>query len=266
MTQEPVVQPLTRRAVLRGALAALAAAVTGGCTLTPGGPLDMNRWMGRGDARLSARPAPVAAPEPGRGLRELDLGPGPQTVLYVPDGPDDVPLRLVLALHGAGGEGRGGIAPLQPFADAHRLLLLGPRSNGSTWDVVLGGWGPDVRRIDEALRQVFATYPVDPGRLAISGFSDGASYALSLGLANADLFTHIIAFSPGFLAPVRRVGTLRVYLAHGRADTVLPIDLTSRPIARRLQADDVPTLVREFDGPHVVPTEIVEDAVRWFLE
>ncbi|GAA4696933.1 serine esterase [Pseudonocardia yuanmonensis] len=257
-------QPLARRAVLRGALVALAAAGTGGCTPTPGG-LDVNRWMGRDDARLSARPAPVAAPVPGPGLRELDLSPGPQAVLYVPDGPDDVPLRLVLALHGAGGEGRGGIAPLQPFADTHRLLLLGPRSSGSTWDVVLGGWGPDVRRIDETLRQVFATYPVDPGRLAISGFSDGASYALSLGLANADLFTHVIAFSPGFLAPVPRVGAPRVYLAHGRADTVLPIDVTSRRIARRLEVEDVPTLVREFDGPHVVPAGIAEDAVRWFL-
>ena len=58
---------------------------------------------------------------------------------------------------------------------------------------------------DEALVRVFATYPVDPTHLAISGFSDGASYALSLGLANADLFTHIVAFSPGFVIYTRRV-------------------------------------------------------------
>ncbi len=31
------------------------------------------------------------------------------------------------------------------------------------------------------------------------GFSDGASYALSLGVPNGDLFTHIVAFSPGFM-------------------------------------------------------------------
>lgn len=48
-----------------------------------------------------------------------------------------------------------------------------------------------------------------------AGFSDGASYALSLGLPNGNLFSHIVAFSPGFMrAPtlVRRVteSTLRV--------------------------------------------------------
>jgi predicted esterase len=104
---------------------------------------------------------------------------------------------------------------------------------------------------------------VDPTHLAISGFSDGASYALSLGLANADLFTHIIAFSPGFLVPTRRVGTPQVYISHGRADTVLPIDQTTRKIVPQLRAAGIPTELHEFDGPHVVPAEIAEDAVRW---
>jgi predicted esterase len=38
------------------------------------------------------------------------------------------------------------------------------------------------------------------------GFSDGASYALSLGLANGDLFTHVLGFSPGFMRVPRHVG------------------------------------------------------------
>jgi predicted esterase len=129
--------------------------------------------------------------------------------------------------------------------------------------IAQGGWDGDVRRIDQALTHVFATYPVDPTRLAISGFSDGASYALSLGLANADLFTHIVAFSPGFLVPTPRTGTPHVYLSHGRTDTVLPIDRTSRRIVPRLQAAGIPTEVHEFDGPHTVPPDIAEDAARW---
>ena len=68
--------------------------------------------------------------------------------------------------------------------------------------------GPDVDTIDRSLRTVFAALPVDPHRLAISGFSDGASYALTLGLPNGDLFTHVIAFSPGFMQPPSRVGKL----------------------------------------------------------
>jgi phospholipase/carboxylesterase len=228
--------------------------------------------VGRGPedaaARLSAEPpAPgevSVAPAPG--LRALDLGPGPEVLLRVPGAPDDAgPARLVLTLHGAGATARDGLAPLLPLADAHRLLLLAPTSRGSTWDVISGGWGPDVRRIDRALAEVFRTHPVDGTPLTVSGFSDGASYALSLGLANADLFTHVVAFSPGFIAPGPRVGTPMVYVSHGRADTVLPIDRTTRRIVPRLRAADVPTEVREFDGGHVVPPTVAEDAVRWLV-
>ncbi len=218
--------------------------------------------------RLAARPAaPGSAPAvPAPGVRPLDLGPGPEVLVRVPAPSSDAtgPYRLVLILHGAGGDAAGGLALLDALADAHRLLLVAPRSRDASWDVIArGGWGSDVRRIDQALARVFATHPVDPARLAIGGFSDGASYALSLGLANADLFTHVIAFSPGFLLPAPRVGAPRVYLSHGRADTVLPIDRTTRRIVPQLRAADIPAEVREFDGPHVVPPEIAADAVRW---
>lgn len=222
------------------------------------------RW--RSDsARLTARP-PASAPGAARaapGQHVLDLGPGREVLLHVPSGlSDDAAARLVLTLHGAGADARAGLAPLAPLADAHRLLLLAPASQGSTWDVIRGGWGPDVRRIDHALQDVFASYPVDPRRLAISGFSDGASYALSLGLANADLFSHVLAFSPGFVAPVEPAGTPTVYLSHGRADQVLPIDRTTRRIVPQLRDAGVPVEVREFDGAHSVPPEIAEEAVR----
>jgi phospholipase/carboxylesterase len=220
---------------------------------------------GRGP-RLIARPGPVSDGGLGAGPHRLELVPGPEVVLHVPAGQhDSAPMRLVCILHGAGGNGRAGLAPLLPLAEAYRLLLLAPGSFGSTWDAILGGWGRDARRIDDALAQTFASCPVDPARLAIGGFSDGASYALSLGLANADLFTHVLAFSPGFVVPAPRVGAPQVYISHGRADRVLPIDATTRRIVPRLRGDKVSTVVREFDGPHIVPAEIAEDAVRWFV-
>lgn len=221
-----------------------------------------------GAARLTAQPPPTDAAPAGfaPGLRALDLGPGPEVLLHVPPGPDDAaPPRLVLTLHGAGANAQDGLAPLLPLADAHRLLLLAPKSQGKTWDILRGGWGPDVQRIDDALAQVFMSHPVDATRLAISGFSDGASYALSLGLANADLFTHVIALSPGFVAPGPRVGTPRVYVSHGRGDKVLPIDQTTRRIVPQLRAAGVPVEVQEFDGSHAVPPAVAEDAVRWLI-
>jgi phospholipase/carboxylesterase len=213
-------------------------------------------------ARLTARPSVAGGfVQPGPGLRALDLGPGPEVLLRAPPGAG--PLRLVVTLHGAGGNARGGLAPLLPLADAHRLLLLSPTSHGRTWDAIRDGWGPDVRRIDQALAAVFAAHEVDRGCLAVSGFSDGATYALSLGLSNADLFTHVIAFSPGFVAAASPVGAPGVYISHGRADGVLPIDRTTRRIVPRLRAAQIPTEVVEFDGGHTVPAEIAEDAMRW---
>jgi phospholipase/carboxylesterase len=223
---------------------------------------------GEGRSWLSARPPAVGpgSTDPQPGVSVLDLGPGREVLLHVPSGMHDgAPARLVLTLHGAGGDARAGLGPLVPLADTYRLLLLAPRSQGRTWDVILGGWGPDVRRIDDALEDVFASYPVDPQRLAISGFSDGASYALSLGLANADLFTHILAFSPGFVVPVLPTGTPSVFVSHGRADEVLPIDRTSRRIVPQLRSAGIPVEVHEFDGGHTVPAEIAEAAVRHLI-
>jgi phospholipase/carboxylesterase len=75
----------------------------------------------------------------------------------------------------------------------------------------------------------------------------------------------VIAFSPGFIAPGPRVGTPMVYVSHGRADTVLPIDRTTRRIVPRLRAAEIPTEVQEFNGPHAVPPGVAEDAVRWMV-
>jgi predicted esterase len=46
-------------------------------------------------------------------------------------------------------------------------------------------YGPDVEFIDRALEQTFDRLAVDTKKLAVEGFSDGASYALSIGLSSA---------------------------------------------------------------------------------
>jgi len=172
----------------------------------------------------------------------------------------------VLLLHGAGGDAEGGLGLLQPLADAANLLLLAPASRRQTWDVIGGAYGPDVELLDRALMEVFNRYAVDSSRLAIGGFSDGASYALSLGLINGDLFTHVIAFSPGFIAPGARHGQPRIFVSHGTRDDVLPIDVCSRRIVPQLQRTEYDVQYREFDGPHVVPPEIAQEAVSWFTD
>lgn len=203
-----------------------------------------------------------------RPVVEIDAAAARDGYLYVPAGyraGRSVP--LVVALHGAGEDARDGLALLRGQADGAGLILLAPSSREYTWDLVVGRgrYGPDVAAIDRALQQTFSRYTIDPGRVAVAGYSDGASYALSLGMANGDLFTHVLAFSPGFVAPPARVGSPRIFISHGTRDRWLPIDRCSRRIVPQLERAGYEVHYREFEGGHVVPPEIGREAAEWFV-
>jgi len=172
----------------------------------------------------------------------------------------------VVTLHGAGGRAQGMLTMMADAADRFGLLLLAPQSSRASWDLIHGGFGPDVRLLDTALAQVLEDHPVDPAHLAVSGFSDGASYALSLGIANGDLFTHVLAWSPGFAAPRMENGRPRIFVSHGTADEVLPIDRCSRRLVPGLRSEGYDVDYEEFDGGHEVPPELLDRSLRWFLE
>lgn len=216
--------------------------------------------------RLGSRPANPTEPPESPGLHQLGPEPGGDALLFVPDGyRSDAPVPLVVMLHGAGGDARGGIDPLLRLAGEAGTLLLAPDSLGRTWDVILGRFGPDVEYLDRALAHVFDRYRIDPGRVAVGGFSDGASYALSLGLTNGDLFGHILAFSPGFLAPGDTIGRPRIYVSHGTDDRVLPIARTSRRVVPMLKSRGYEVLYEEYSGGHLVPPDKVRRAFDRFL-
>lgn len=212
---------------------------------------------GPAHGRLRVRPGAADADAGPTGTSPVDTA-----AVYVPPGPA-APRRLVVALHGAGGTAEQSLRVLRPIADAANLLLLAPKSAGRTWDVITGGYGPDVVRIDRAVAAVSARYRVRPDTYAIAGFSDGASYALSLGVTNGDLVDAVVAFSPGFLAPLLRTGRPRVFVSHGTADRVLPIDRCGRRVVSQLRRDGYDVTYEEFAGGHEIPGEVLDRAVAW---
>jgi len=132
---------------------------------------------------------------------------------------------------------------------------------------IRSGYGPDVRTLDEALAKVFALVRVAPRKIAVCGFSDGASYALGLGISNGDLFRSIMAFSPGFIPQgVSATGSPRIFISHGTRDQILPIDSCSRRLVPQLKQAGLNVRFKEFDGPHAMPPEIAREAIEWFLK
>jgi predicted esterase len=213
-------------------------------------------------ARLTARPL-AGVTTSGTARRSLDLDRARDALLQLPHDASTAALPLLVLLHGAGGSGEGILRRLGSYADDAGVAVLAPDSRDSTWDAVRGGFGPDVAFLQRALERVFATTAVDPSRVAVGGFSDGASYAISLGLANGDLFTRVVAFSPGFYVGGAVQGRPRFFISHGSSDEVLPIDRCSRVIVPRLKKQGYDVTFREFDGGHEVPPDVAMAGFRW---
>ena len=218
--------------------------------------------------RLTVRPPhqPSLASSARPGLHRI-AGASRPTLVRVPSAArSGQPMPMAVMLHGSGGEPEHALQYLEPFASAAGVLLVAPASRDYTWDAVLGRSGPDAQTVGQALHWVFDRLRVDATRLVVGGFSDGATYALALGVANGDLFRAMLALSPGYIPPAEPAGRSRVFVSHGTQDTVLPIDRCSRRVVRALQEAAYEVRYAEFEGGHVIPPDIAEQACRWMLE
>ncbi|HEY4306753.1 MAG TPA: PHB depolymerase family esterase [Gemmatimonadaceae bacterium] len=249
--------PVSRREFLRlGTLAGLTAA-TGATVVLPKKRVDAGRLEFRPHkATKTTSPGEyVLADEEGR-----------RTLLYVPPTYDpSKPAPFLLALHGATGSGESMLRGTRPAAEKHGVIVLAPSSRDFTWDAIRGTFSVDFVRIDKTLSAVFDQCAIDPRRLGVVGFSDGATYALSVGLINGDIFTHIIGHSAGFIVPGPVHGRPKVYLSHGHQDTVLPFDQCGRRIADQLTHQAYVLRFDEFEGGHAASPEIREAAMSWFV-
>jgi phospholipase/carboxylesterase len=211
---------------------------------------------------LRAHPRKVTSSSLRPGTSRVPLNNGRQGLLAVPDGKVS---GLVVALHGAGGQPAGAVRLFDEVADRVGLVILAPASTGTTWAMLRRGPDPDTPALDTALDRLFQAHPFDPARVAIAGFSDGASYALSLGLANGNLFPKVVAFSPGFEAADRHQGRPAFFITHGTRDEVLPISRTSRRLVPALRQNGYDVIYQEFDGGHGVPREFAVEAADWIV-
>jgi len=225
----------------------------------------LNQSSPYADGRLHARPevlrlvAHQRQPALAQGTHQLSFADGRKAVLHVPPQADAQRLPLLLLLHGAAAQHGGGDHLALAHAIRHHSLLLIPDALSTSWDFLRGGFGAGLAFLDRAMLWTMQRYQVDEHAMTIAGFSDGASYALSVGLMNGRLFSDIVAFSPGFMAPLRRDGDPRIFIAHGKEDAVLSVQ-RGQAIAQHLAGEGYQVDYQEFDGAHIVSPPLARAA------
>lgn len=193
-------------------------------------------------------------------------------IAYVPASAGPRPPLLVL-LHGADHRPKWMIEQLAAEADARGLVLLAPTSRAATWDAVRGAEGMpstdsplanraarrfsgsrDAERVDAAIAALAKQVPVDRARTVLAGFSDGATFALAMGMAQGEAFSAVIAWSPGIaLETARPARGRRVFVSHGRRDPVLSYAVDCEEIVPMLRGEGAAVTFLPFDGVHEMP-------------
>jgi len=214
------------------------------------------------DGTLTARPQHLVTTS-ATGQVMLGLDRERDAILQLPKEAKS-PVPLLVMLHGATQSAEDMFWYLDSTPDETGVAVLAPNSRDTTWDAIRGSFGEDVEFINRALVRVFETASIDPARVSIGGFSDGASYALALGLINGDLFSGVVAFSAGFVVDNTPHGKQpRFFISHGTRDHILPIDRCGRRIAAALKARGYQVTFREFEGDHEIPPEIAREGLSW---
>ena len=198
-------------------------------------------------------------------------------VLRVPSSrPDDEPLPLVLVMHGRGADAND-LADLAPmldppggarfvFPNAPKAFEAAPGMTfGYTW---FEGWPPRGESLQESralllelIDELVARYPTPPGKLIVSGFSQGGLMAIDAGFRTTQPLAGIVVMSgaiaeadaPDFAA--RK--DVPVLIIHGTEDDMIPL-LAARRARRLLEQHGIEPEYHELPMGHQVTPESME--------
>ena len=215
-------------------------------------------------------PEPRAEPSP-TGHVSVERGES-RAVLLTPTEIDPNRLYpLVTVLHGAGRQDEMLVKAVRDEPDKRNAFFLVPRSLLPTWDLIASSERPDLDFLEYAYDLIFRRYPIDPARQALLGYSDGASYALSVGLSNPSLFRAIMAWAAGFvaLAPHFDPDAARkpdLLLEYGTHDQIFPFQHVALPMRANLERAGYTVVFRvDQGGKHWPSPDFLPEALDWFF-
>lgn len=187
--------------------------------------------------------------------------------VYVPRKPIAGAKPIILALHGAGERGSDGLLQTEVgLAGAIRrhperwpaIVVFPQAPEGQLW---MGG---PAKVALAALAQAEREFRTDPNRVYLAGLSMGGNGVWRLAFEQPDRFAAVVAVcaftgpfrglppvaGPGpdpYAALAARTAKLPIWMVHGDADAVVPVD-ESRKLAAALKAAGAQATYRELPG------------------
>ena len=201
------------------------------------------------DPTTSMAPAGCApgATAPAAGTERIELSSGGDERWYervVPTGYDGRPVPLVIDLHGylSGAETQAAISGLGAVAEREGFVLATPQGNSELpyWNATPEADLPDdVAFLADVIDDVSAEVCIDPDRVHVDGFSNGAFLASLVACELSDRVASVAAVAgllvPDGCAPSRPVPVLAI---HGTEDRYVPLDGGPGPALDDLEWSD----------------------------
>ncbi len=195
-----------------------------------------------------------------------------RAVLLTPDRID--PERrypLVTVLDGAGHREEMLVKAYREEPAARDALFLIPWSHHPTWDLIAANDRPDLDFLEWAYDLIYRRYRVDPDRQGLIGYSDGASYALSVGLSNPRIFRAVMGWAAGFFV-LDEAGIsaedpkASVLLEYGTHDQLFPFERVAIPMREKLERMGYAVHFRVDEGGRHWPSgDFQPEALDWFF-
>lgn len=206
--------------------------------------------------------------------------------LYQPAG--DGPFPTVLTLHGRGANAFD-LLGLAPYLCSGKFLMIcpqgpletpiGPEAVGYAWYPMSNGGAPDVeamlssqKKLQAFLDECLKSYPIDPKKLVVLGFSQGGVMAYSLALANPERFAALAVLSswlPKELLPrlnvTDAVQSLPTLVQHGTQDPMIEV-ARARSSVEMLRQLRVPLTFREYPMGHEISARSLAELSTWLEE
>jgi phospholipase/carboxylesterase len=208
-------------------------------------------------------------------------------LVHVSNEPDDPSERApaVVVIHGRGANERDLLPIAERLPDAlHVLSVRAPDrlQGGYTWyelDLSAGGLhasqpdSDDFRRsldlLDEFVDWAVDSYDLDPERVGLLGFSQGAITSLSALIERPERYSWVVALN-GYLAAAHegraeRAAEKPVFIGAGETDRIIPAERTERA-ASLLREADADVRFERYPVGHGTTPEELEDVAGWVDE